>query len=502
MAQRQAIRMGYDAQSLEAPIDPKTYRLGPGDGVYLNVYAAHSLDQDLTVTPEGKLLVPRTGEVLVDGLTVTEAEKKMNTLLLKDYRDPQASLSLRRLRTFKVSVLGDVLSPGMQSVTSMQRLSEVIDRSGGFKSTSSLRNIEIRTQTGILRAKADLVKYFSAFDLSGNPSVQSGDVIIVPKLQHTVTITGSVVAPGTMEFVSGDSLSNIIKLAKGLTISAQADSVEISRFDTDAPSKAKRFYVNYTAHEDVGLAEGDVIYIRAIPQFHMAHVVSVAGEVNYPGRYAVDVGETKLSDVLNRAGGVLPNASLEEAALIRRVGVGSWEQDPEWIRLERLGNGGTDRMTSDEYNYYVARMRQLGRTTMVVDFRALIQRHDLTQDLLLREEDSIWIPRARGYVNVSGSVNNQGNVLYLENGTYLDYIRKAGGFASSADKSAVRIINSRTSSYIDPASEREYKIGPGDMIVVPAERSEFWKNFATATAITAQVITIIAGILLIFQKRN
>ncbi len=501
MAQRQSMRLGADVQALEAPIDPATYRLGPGDGVYLNVYAAHSLDQDLTVTPEGKILVPRTGEVSVAGLTLLEAEKKINTLLMKDYRDPQASLSLRKLRTFKVSVLGDVLSPGIQNVTSMQRLSEVIDLAGGLRANSSLRDIEIRTQSGVLRTRGDLVKYFSAYDVSANPLVQAGDVVVVQKVEHLITISGAVIAPGTLEYVPGDSLSTVIKLARGLSASAQPDSVEISRFDPNEPSAAKRFYVNYAAHQDVALSDGDVIYIRSIPQYHVAHVVSVAGEVKYPGRYSIDVGKTKLSEVLHRAGGVLPDASLEEAALIRRVGVGSWEEDPEWIRLERLGATNTERMTSDEYNYYVARMRQLGRTTMVVDFRALVEQHDPTQDLLLREEDSLWIPRARGYVNVSGSVNNQGNVLLIENGSYLDYIRKAGGFASSADKSGVRIINSRTSSYIDPSSQHDYQIGPGDTIVVPAERSEFWKNFATTTAITAQVITIVAGILLIFQKR-
>jgi protein involved in polysaccharide export with SLBB domain len=502
MAQRQAIRMGQDAQSLEAPIDPKLYKLGPGDGVYLNVYAAHSLDQDLIVTPEGKILVPRTGEISVAGMSLADAEKKINELLMKDYRNPQASLSLRKLRSFKVNVLGDVLSPGLQSVTAMDRLNEVIDKAGGLKGTSSLRNIEIRSHTGALRVHGDLVKYYSGFDLSANPTVEAGDVIVVQRVEHTVTISGAVVAPSTMEFVQGDSLSTLIRLVRGLSASAQPDSVEISRFDPAQPSMAKRFYVNYGANQDLPLADGDVVYIRSIPQFHVAHVVSVAGEVKYPGRYSIELGQTKLSDVLSRAGGMQPEASLEEAALIRRVGVGSWEQDPEWIRLEKLGLTNADRMSADEYNYYVARMRQLGRTTMVVDFRALVERHDLTQDLLLREEDSLWIPRARGYVNVSGSVNNQGNVLYIANGSYLDYIRKAGGFASSADKSGVRIINSRTSSYIDPASQRDYQIGPGDTIVVPAEHSDFWKNFATTTAITAQVITIIAGILLIFQKRN
>src|SRR5690242_7488697 len=65
LAQRQAIRAGYDAQAQEIAIDPATYILGPGDGVYLDVFAARSIDQDLTVTPEGRLIIPQTGTVNV-----------------------------------------------------------------------------------------------------------------------------------------------------------------------------------------------------------------------------------------------------------------------------------------------------------------------------------------------------------------------------------------------------------------------------------------------------
>jgi hypothetical protein len=200
-----------------------------------------------------------------------------------------------------------------------------------------------------------------------------------------------------------------------------------------------------------------------------------------------------------RAGGLLPTASVDEAAVIRRVGVGSWDAEPELLRLERLGASNSERMTEDEYNYLVARTRQFSKQVMVVNFKRLLQ-GDTKQDMLLRDEDSISIPRARGYVSVTGAVNNQGNVNLIEGGKYEDYIMRAGGYSASADRSGVRIINSKTSSYIDPTSDDDYKIGAGDVIVIPNERSNFWKNFETVSAVTAQVITIVAGILLLTRK--
>jgi protein involved in polysaccharide export with SLBB domain len=498
LAQRQTIRAGFDPQALEGPVDPSTYVLGPGDGVYLNVYAAHSLDQDLIVSPEGRLLIPKLGHVSVTGLTVNDAQDRVNKMLARDYRNPNASLSLRKLRGVKVNILGEVVMPGVQTATALQRLSEVIDKSGGFKELSSLRNIEVRNPDGSLRVKADLVRYFAAGDLDANPYIQSGDVIMVPRTRRIITVNGAVGFPGTIEYREGDKLETVIALARGFQPAALMDSIEIARFEK-SPTRANRFYVDYERSKSIEIYEGDVIFVRAIPEYHIPRVVTIAGEVPYPGKYSIELGTTRLSDVLARAGGILPTGSIEEAAVVRRVGIGTWESEPELIRLERLGTSNRERMTDDEYNYLVARTRQLARHVMVVDFKRLLN-GDRSQDLLLRDEDSIVVPRARGYVSVTGAVNNQGNVSYIVGGTFEDYIRQAGWYTSSADPDGVRIINSKSSSYIDPNDDESYVISSGDIIVVPNARSNFWKNFETVSAVTAQVLTIVAGVLLLVNR--
>ncbi len=497
LAQRQAIRSGVDGQALESAIDPKTYILGPGDGVYLDVYSAHFLDQDLTVTPEGRIIVPRTGQIDVAGLTMPEAEKKINQLLARDYKNPQAFLSLRRLRTMKVSVLGEVLSPGVHQATAMMRVSEIINRAGDLTERSSLRNIEIHSSDGSLRTKADLIKYYNTGDLTANPVLQGGDVVIVPRATKLIMINGNVASPGSIEFADGDKLSSVIALAKGLKPGARTDSIEIARFSPEDAVHAHRMYVNYGAGEDPLISEGDVVSIRGTSQYHLPRVVTVGGEVQYPGKYSIEVGETRLSDVLRRAGGILPSGSLDEAIVLRRTGVGSWETDPEYIMIERLKGFDEKRLTDDQFNYYMARSRQLGRSVMVVNFRTLLEKGDASQDILMRDDDSVAIPRARGFVSVIGSVNSQGNVAFIEGAKFNDYIERAGGYTSIADRSAVRVINSKSSTYINPRSDGDYKIGAGDTIVIPAEKHDFWKNFETVTALTAQIITIIAGIILL-----
>lgn len=500
LAQRQAIRAGYDAQAMEGPIDPASYKLGPGDGVYLDVYAAHSLDQDLTVTPEGHLIIARIGQVGVSGLTIPEAEQKINDLLKKDYKTPEVSLSLRKIRSVKVSVIGDVLAPGMYTAAGLSRVNEFIDKAGGFLTKSSLRNIEVRDPQGKMSAKADMVRYLVAGDLSANPTIQGGEVIVVPRISKFVTINGSVGDPGRKEYAEGDKLSVLIRIARGVHLDARLDSVEIARFTEDNPSIARRLYVNFAAGEDPDLKEGDIVSIRGRSEYHLPHVVAVSGEVKYPGKYSIEPGETRLMDVITRSGDILPTGSLEEAVVLRRVGIGSWESDPEFIMLQQLAQNPSVKLTDEQTSYYQARMRQLGRSIMVVNFKSLIERNDTSQNIYLRDDDSLWVPRARGYVSVIGSVNNQGNVSYVPSMKYKYYIEKTGGYTSSADKSEVRIINSRTSTYIDPRSDDDYQIGPGDTIVIPVEKPTFWDSFGKVTLLLAQIVTVIAGVVILFKK--
>ncbi len=494
LAQRQAIRAGYDAQAQEVAIDPTTYVLGPGDGVYLDIFTLRSMDQDLTVTPEGRLIIPQTGTLTVSGLTIAEAETKVNELLRKSYKKPDATLSLRRLRSIKISVIGDVLAPGVFTVTAASRVHEAIERAGGFVGKSSLRNVEIRDQQGKLRAKADMQRFLAVGDLDANPVIEGGDVVLVPRVRSYITINGAVSEPGMKEFVAGDKLSTVIKISRGLRPDALLDSIEISRFLPDDPSRAVRQYVSLT--DDPELHEGDAIQIRARSQYHIPKLVAINGEVRHPGKYAIEPGVTRLSEILKRAGGILPTGSLDDAVVLRRAGV-TWESDPEYIMLDRLVGDKENPLTDDQYNYYIARTRQLGRSVMIVNFRSLIEKGDASQDIIMRDNDSIAVPRSRGFISVLGNVTNPGNIMYDEHASWDDYVRFAGGYTSSADEDEVRIINSKTSTYIDPRGDNTYKIGPGDTIVVPSEKNEFWKNFQNVTAITAQVLTIVAGILLL-----
>ena len=261
-------------------------------------------------------------------------------------------------------------------------------------------------------------------------------MIVVPVATNYILVSGSVSSPQRLEYVKGDSLSTALALCGGLLPASSQDSIEIARFPDNDPVHAQWLWFNYAHGENPQLHEGDQIFVHAFSQYHVPRLVTIEGLVPFPGQYPLEPGTTRLKDIIDRAGGLLPNASLSEARLIRRTGIGNYYNDLEFQRLQAISQLRKEGLSDEQYDYYASHYLQFA---MVVDFKALMA-GDQSQNLLLREQDSIYIPRALGYVTVSGSVGHQGNVEYIEGGTWQDYIAKAGGFTADADRSAIRIV--------------------------------------------------------------
>lgn len=104
----------------------------------------------------------------------------------------------------------------------------------------------------------------------------------------------------------------------------------------------------------------------------------------------------KLSEIIRRAGGVKPDASLDEARLIRKVAAEM--ADPEYERLKKMPVAD---MSKEEYQYFKTKSREHSGV-VVVDFRRLLIQGDPEEDIILREGDIIQIPKAKKVVNVSG----------------------------------------------------------------------------------------------------
>jgi protein involved in polysaccharide export with SLBB domain len=476
-------------QVLDRNIDPEEYIVGPGDELVLILWGEISESFLLEITPEGKVLVPHVGEILVRELTLAQAREKIIGEVGKRYRNVDTSVSLVRVRTFRVFVVGAVNLPGTYTATAVDRVSMLIDQAGGFAPGASRRNVQVKRQDSST-VGADLLRFIVVGDLEDNPYVVDGDVVTVPVRVDSVGVFGAVNVDGYYELKEGDRISDLVEISRGPVRDVYMEKAELVRFREDRKT-SQHIFVDLAkalgekdSEHDLILQSDDVLLVRHIPEWHPEYLVEVRGQVVFPGHYAIEKDQTYLSEIIERTGGLKPDASLSQAKLIRTL----YEGNPD-LEFERLREMPVAQMSDDEYSYFKTKSRQL-HEMVVVDFERLFLKNDKSADVRLKRGDIIDIPAIRKTVNVNGLVNDPGAVQYRPGKKLSYYIDQAGGYHWNARKSRVRVIKGSTGQWLKPSKVKG--IEPGDVIWVP-ERPErnYWDFFKDFVRVSAEIATVV-----------
>ncbi len=454
-------------------IDPEEYIIGPGDELTIFFYGGYSREERLKITPEGTVLVPEFGQIELGQISLAEAKRQIMDALSKRYTNVEISITLSRLRMLKVSVDGLVNFPGLYTVSSADRVTDAIKLAGEIIEEGSRRNIRL-IRNGQVR-QVDLLLYSRVGDARNNPYLIEGDKIYVPPAYDnigTVEIYGAVRQQGRYEFVQGERIDELVKLAGGLTIDANPSSAELYRFNDEDDSiisidlDLNSILENPGGEQNLLLQSDDRLFIRSIPGYHDKARATIEGEVLFPGVYAIKEDTTTLTELIARAGGFTAQASLAEARMYRY----GFEaiKDTELDRQIKLS---TDKLSDIEREYLMLRSDpDQGR--VAIDFQKLFSENNEHLDVVLKDRDRIIIPRLSKTVRVMGRVLIPGLVTY-RNGADIDYyVEKAGGFTKSADKGEIRIVKGTTGTIVKPSSR--IRIEVGDEILVPEKRDVDW----------------------------
>jgi polysaccharide export outer membrane protein len=199
------------------------YRVGPGDVLDVTVFGNEDLSRTSTVQTSGVIALPLLGEVEVAGLTLPEVQRKLTTLLARDYLvNPQVEVKVKEYQSQFVSVVGEVNSPGRKPLRGKTRLIDVLVEAGGFTPRAS-GDVQIARREGSFEGGAKILR----MRLSGSaPSPQdqvnlevllrNGDLITAsPK--YYVTVEGEVVRPGRYPIEGELTITGAISTAGGLT---------------------------------------------------------------------------------------------------------------------------------------------------------------------------------------------------------------------------------------------------------------------------------------------
>ena len=364
--------------------------------------------QVLKVDREGFVFIPEIGQVFVNGLNLNLLESKLFRVLSQSYASLNTQngapttfldVSLGNLRPLRIQVLGEVAQPGAYTISPSATLFSALYYFNGPTTSGSLRDIHL-IRDGKKIASID----FYDFLLTGKPDdqkLQLDDVIFIPRRLKTVTIQGAVNRNGVYELKQEETLKNLIEIAGSLKITAYLNRLQIDRivsFDDRTDLGMDRTYndVNLRkileSDDDYLLQDGDHVQIFSILDMRQ-NIVDIKGAITRPGSY--DLGESlKLSDLIQKAEGLLGDAYLERVDVVRT----KTDFTEQLIKLnlkEVLERGQSDIELKG-----MDRIRVYGISEMV----------------------------PKSYVSIVGHVKRQGRMLLQDNMTLYDLIFKAGGF--------------------------------------------------------------------------
>ncbi len=472
-----------EARLLAGPIDPRMYRLGPGDALSLELGGRTDRQSSILVDAEGRIRVPEIGVIAVGGRTLEEVRNQVVERLRGIYTGVRVDLRLIGVRAFKIYVAGQVQAPGVSEATAATRASEVLSGSLALLPEASRRNLELRRRDGsLLRVDLDAFSFLGRTE--GNPYLEDGDVLLVPTRRERVYAFGAFARPGAYELAPGDRASDLVELAGGLIPGADGSSGRLVRFSSSTALDSIR--VALPPADEAGnlvLQHQDRLYVRELPEYRRVRNVTVSGEVVYPGIYAVREGEDHLSGVLGRAGGLSEWAAGDRILVFRSTTVAG-QRDIEFERLSRLSRS---EMTDAEYQTFKTKLA--GQQATYIVSAEDLARGSGEFDVLLKDNDVIVVDRAMLAVRVAGEVQRPSLLEYRDGRSGRDYITLAGGYTRRADGGRVRVTRAGSNQTIYLGEAKE--IRPGDFIWVPEKKDvNFWGVFKDVLLVAGSVATI------------
>jgi protein involved in polysaccharide export with SLBB domain len=310
-----------DAVPMDLPVGPD-YVVGPGDSLAIELWGGISQRISRTVDREGRISLPESGPLLVSGRTLGDVQFTVQQALRSQFRDTSADVSLSRLRTVRIYVVGEVGEPGAYDISSLSTPLNAIVAAGGVSQRGSLRFLKH------FRGK-ELVEVVDAYDLLlggvglDQKRLENGDSLLVPTAGPQVTVEGMVRRPAIYELKGETTLEDALELAGGVLPAAALQHVEVERL----VAHQKRTMLSLDLSPEGNSAasaeklssfhvrDGDSIHIFPIAPYN-DQAVYLQGHVLRPGRYSYREG-MKFGDLVSSYSDLLPEPAGKYAEIIR-----------------------------------------------------------------------------------------------------------------------------------------------------------------------------------------
>ena len=293
---------------MDLPAGPD-YVLGPGDSVVVNIWGVQSSRLERTVDRQGQIALPEAGTVSVNGLTMSQAQGAIQQALGTQFQNEHVELSLGKVRTVRVYVVGDVQRPGAYDVSSLSTALNALYAAGGPTSRGSLRTLKHYRGQQLIR-EIDLYDLLLHGVRSDLERLLPGDTILVPPVGAQVWVSGMVRRPAIYELKGEQNLNEVLTLAGGLLVTASLGEIRVERVEAHERITVVSVHVPDGAQENAPeltafkVQDQDHVTVAPILPYDN-EVVFLDGHIFKPGAYAWHEGMT-VNDILHSYKDVMP----------------------------------------------------------------------------------------------------------------------------------------------------------------------------------------------------
>ena len=413
------------------------YILDFGDMIQLQLVGSKSLITNIPIQRDGSINIPEIGKVVISGMSIENATNLIVKKIETAYIGVNAFVTLSEVRDIQIIVAGNVFNPGLYTLNGNSNVFHGLVASGGPSELGSFRSIDLIRNEEVIES-IDLYNIFIFGKPAFGTRLRSGDIIFINKTEKLNGIYGGVKRPGVYELNKNEVVEDLIFFANGFKPEADLSNIVKEVFSAGV---VQNIQIDLKDIKNEILDDGGNIFVRSYP----IRKVQITGAVNNPGTFTLNEGD-KLSDLIERAGGYLPNAYQFGGVLENEQALNAniYARDELYRSLLSSIIENSSRMQDSSFDSTGALLEELrespvsGRVVTEFDLNELQSNPD--KDITLQKGDTVFIPEKINHVYLFGEISNQGTIQYQPNKSVDFYIEQKGGTLSRADLDNIFVL--------------------------------------------------------------
>lgn len=419
-----------------------------------------------------------------------------------------------------VSIGGAVYRPGEYSLESNPTLTQLISSAEGLKGEA------LTGRVSIVRTRDDMIVENIALNLddiqkgrAADIALKREDIITIPSIFDLtepayIHIQGAINNPAAeegieMPFLRNMTIEDVLVKVGGLSESASLSRVEVVRRKRNVDPTSTNAQISDTYNFEINanlkveqtgnkfiLYPFDEIFIRKSPNYVKQTFVEIQGEVIFPAKYGIKSKTEKISDIIQRSGGLTPQAYLEGATLVREVQLSEIEIAQRRQAITEIANSVKGNQVVEVEDVDATKKSSIG-----INLIKIMQNPGSDEDMILQDGDIIQIPKRLETVRVQGEVLYPTTVKFLDNQSFINYISHAGGFTKRSLRSKSYILYANGS--VDRTRRFLFvnvypKVAPGSEIIVPQKTATTQQQIAQVQSLFSTIGGTVSALLSIF----